>query len=107
MQVEFERRKDERSRPNIDVSWSGHTDRSSGTLNDISSSGCFILTGGRYEDGEIVRLYLPMSDGRRVEFLGEIVNHVNEMGFAVRFIDLSEAQKEFLLNFVEMFKEDV
>jgi len=99
------RRKIERVSVNIDVEWEGLVGRKSGTISDISIVGCFILSSGEVTDGESVRIYLPLSDGMKVEFWGEAVNHVYEIGFAVRFIELSEAQKDFLEKFVDSLKK--
>jgi len=53
-----------------------------------------------------VKVYIPLTDGMKVEFLGQVANFVYEIGFAVNFISLSEAQKEFLSNFVELHSTD-
>jgi hypothetical protein len=57
-------------------------------------------------DGELVKVFIPLSDGMKVQFLGQVANYVYEIGFAVHFLSLSDAQKEFLTNFVEMHQED-
>ena len=100
-----ERRKTERVTVNIDVEWEGLTGRTSGTISDISAVGCFILAAGEVNDGESVKIFLPLTDGMKVQFWGEVVNHVYEIGFAVRFIELSEAQEDFLEKFVDALKK--
>ena len=40
----------------------------------------------------------------KVEFVGEVANHILEIGFAVKFYDLSVAQAEFLVNFIDEHK---
>ncbi len=91
-----ERRTVRRYVVNIDVEWEGVVGRQQGTLSDISLLGCFVLCSGEVEDGESVKLFLPLGDGMNVQFLGEVVNHVFEIGFGLRFGDLTEAQKELL-----------
>ncbi|HUR99032.1 MAG TPA: PilZ domain-containing protein [Pyrinomonadaceae bacterium] len=101
-----DRRKTRRFAISIDVEWENHNGRRSGTLSDISEEGCFVLSEVDVSDGELVKIFIPLSDGMQVEFLGQVANFVYEIGFAVYFLSLSESQKEFLSNFVEMHSTD-
>ncbi|MBC7898979.1 MAG: PilZ domain-containing protein [Saprospiraceae bacterium] len=101
-----ERRRSERSKVTIDVEWETSSGRRAGTLSDISELGCFVLSDGDVEDGESVKIFLPLSDGMKVEFAARVTNHVFEIGFAGSFVDTTSAQKEFLTNFVELHKVD-
>jgi hypothetical protein len=100
-----ERRQNERYSVNIDVEWEGRVGRKSGTLSDISREGCFVLSSGEVEDTENVKIFLPLTEGMKVQFWGQVINHVFEIGFAVRFIELSPAQKDFLEKFIESLKK--
>lgn len=100
-----DRRVVERFNVNLEVEWEGLVGRKTGTISDISPLGCFILCSGEVEDGETVKIFLPLTDGRKIQFWGEVSNHVFEIGFAAKFIELSEAQKEFLEVFVETLNE--
>ncbi len=95
-----ERRETERLGVNIEIEWEGLTGRKTGTLGDISVRGCFVLCSGDVEDGEIVKIFLPLADKMQVQFWSEVANHIYEIGFAVRFIELTDAQKDFLKKFV-------
>lgn len=95
----LERRRSVRSKLTIDVEWETSFGRRAGTLSDINELGCFILTGGFVEDGEAIRIFLPLNAGTKVEFAGRVANHVYEIGFACNFVDLTVAQKEFLNRF--------
>ena len=101
-----DRRIQERFQVNIEVEWEGLVGRKSATISDLSTTGCFLLCSGEVEDGENVKLFFPLTDGRKIQFWGEVVNHVFEIGFAMRFIELSEAQKDFLEKFVDTLRED-
>lgn len=101
-----ERRSSRRYTVSIDVEWENHFGRRKGTLSDISKEGCFILTEVDVTDGELVKVFIPLTDGMKVEFLGQVANFVYEIGFAVHFLSLSEAQKEFLTSFVELYSEE-
>jgi PilZ domain len=101
-----DRRTLERFPVNIDIEWEGLVGRKTGTISDISVLGCFVLCSGEVEDGENVKIFFPLTDGRKIQFWGEVANHVFEIGFAVRFIELSEAQKDFLEKFTDTLRED-
>jgi hypothetical protein len=101
-----DRRGIERYKANIKVEWEGLVGRKPGTISDLSVVGCFVLCSGEVEDGEMVKIYFPLTDGRNTELWGEVVNHVYEIGFAARFIELTEAQKDFLEVFVDTLRED-
>ena len=96
-----DRRNLERFKVNIEVEWEGLVGKKLGTISDISPHGCFILCSGEVEDTENIKIFFPLTDGRKIEFWGEVVNHVFEIGFAIRFIELSDAQKDFLEKFVD------
>jgi hypothetical protein len=66
----------------------------------VSQEGCFVLCSGDVEEGEAVKLYIPLADGMKVEFDGRVANFVNEIGFGVKFSQLSAAQRELLKNLV-------
>jgi len=82
----------------LDIEWEGLSGRSSGTISDVSESGCFVLSGKEVSDGESVRLFIPMCDGMKAQFNGTVVNHEEEIGFAVRFDPISAAQRDILNN---------
>ncbi len=101
-----DRRSIKRVNVNFEVEWEGLIGRKPGTISDISPIGCFVLCSGEVEDGENVKIFLPLTDGRKIQFWGEVSNHVFEIGFAVKFIELSESQKEFLEVFVDSLRVD-
>src|SRR5687767_2280887 len=96
-----ERRQELRVGVDAEIGWTIDGTPMAGRLSDMSMAGCFVLTAGQFSDGETVRIYFPHSDGAQVEVIGEIKNHVPEIGFGVAFIDLTSFQKEFLRGFAE------
>ncbi len=95
----------ERLSVNIEIDWEGAKGRKQGTISDISLQGFFVLCSGEVEDGENVKIFLPLADGMRVQFWCEVVNHIYEIGFAARFIEFSNAQKDFLEKFINELRE--
>lgn len=102
-----ERRSTKRYEVSIDIEWESHNGRRTGTISDISERGCFVLTSVDVTDGELVKVYIPLTDGMKVEFMGQVANFVREIGFAVHFLSLSDAQREFLTSFVAIHRDDV
>jgi hypothetical protein len=99
-----DRRTEARYSVNINVEWETSTGRKKGIVNDISREGCFVLCSGEVEDGERVLVFFPLSDGMKVQFTSEVVNHTYEIGFGVRFTELSAAQKDFLTKLIDSLK---
>jgi PilZ domain len=99
-----DRRTSARYTVNIAVEWEANVGRKFGTINDISREGCFVLCSGEVEDGERVLIFIPLSDGIKVQFTGEVVNHIYDIGFGVRFMELSVAQKGFLTKLIDSLK---
>lgn len=101
-----DRRAADRFNVNIEVEWEGLIGRKPGIISDVSPTGCFVMCSGEVEDGENVKVFFPLTDGRMIQFWGEVSNHVFEIGFAVKFIEMSDAQKEFLEVFVDTFRKE-
>ena len=97
--VVVERRKDLRVAVDADIGWTIDGTPNFGRLADMSMAGCFVLAAGEFSDGQMVRLYFPNPEGSSVEILSEIKNHATEIGFGVRFVDLTDFQKKFLHSF--------
>jgi hypothetical protein len=96
-----ERRSELRVGVDADIGWTIDGTPHSGRLSDMSMSGCFVLAAGEFAEGDTVRLYFPCEDGSQMEILGEIRNHVPEIGFGVKFLDLTSFHKKFLSGFAE------
>ncbi|MFZ1699576.1 MAG: PilZ domain-containing protein [Pyrinomonadaceae bacterium] len=96
-----ERRATNRYPVELDIEWQGRGERMPGSLSDISLDGCFILSSGEVEQGDRIRLFVPLDDGMRVEFGGVVANYVFEIGFGLRFDQLSAAQKDLLISIVK------
>lgn len=91
-----ERRTTPRANSNLTVRWEGVIGSNTGTVSDLSTEGCFVLCSGQVMESEPVRLQFSFPDFNSVPLLGEVVYQVNEIGFALRFVNLTPAQVEFL-----------
>ncbi len=101
-----ERRSVNRFNVVVNIDWEAESGRRSGTLSDISSRGCFVLASGGFSEGDPVKLFLPAGDGMKIEFTGEVANHAFEIGFALRFDNVSQSHLSFLSDFVKNHREN-
>ena len=90
-----ERRRAQRFHANVRVRWETLKAQGRGDVSDLSSSGCFVLTGGEVVRGELARLELMLA-GDMTTLWGNVVYNINEMGFAVRFVFGSEADEQIV-----------
>lgn len=100
-----ERREVERQNVSIEVEWDGEDGRREGTISDLSEAGCFVLTSGQVAEGDIVKLFLPLGDGMKVEVNGEVRNFVFEIGFALKFLDPTDAQTSVIKGLMTKYAE--
>lgn len=61
-----ERRLDARVRVNLPARWESFLTQQEGTIVDLSRTGCFVLSGGKLEPNELIRLEITLSDGERI-----------------------------------------
>lgn len=102
-----DRRKSPRYAVNIDIFWETLAGTDRGTISDISSYGCFVLCSGEVEDGESVKIYIPLMSGETIELWGEVVNHVFELGYGVRFTELGLREQLFVERLVNKLSQRV
>jgi hypothetical protein len=99
-----ERRISERVRVLLNARWEGVLAQRAGTVSDISSTGCFILTSDEVEKGELVRLEIETPTGGWLYLWGEVVYLIGEMGFAVQFTGAGESEQAMLDLLIEYYR---
>jgi len=72
-----------------------------GTISSLSRNGCFLLTGGKVEAKELVRVEVQIPNEEPLIFWGEVVDEAFEIGFAVRFHPFDDDEHERLVRFVD------
>jgi hypothetical protein len=100
-----DRRRDGRYRVSLDVAWEGPSGRWEGTMNDVSRSGCYILTEGEVDDGDQINIEFPLNDLGSSPVCAEVANHAFEIGFGVKFCDLSIIQQQNLDKYIRMIEQ--
>ena len=96
-----EQRLSDRVRMPLELRWEGLSGRHAARLYDLSSCGCYIEALGQVQTGELVRFEVQSPTGRWLRLKGEVVHTQTHMGFALRFLDLSESQACVLDELVE------
>ena len=95
-----ERRTAERVRLNLRTRWETLMTQGRGTVCDLSSTGCFVLSGGEVNPGELTRLEIHFPEGI-VAVWGEVVYSIAEMGFAIGFKFEIESERRALDKLIE------
>jgi hypothetical protein len=85
-----ERRRAPRVDVNLPVSWEGVLEKHEATVTSLSISGCFVLTGGKVEPRELIRLEITLPDKSLLRLWAEVVDEAYEIGFAARFIGVDD-----------------
>lgn len=80
----MERRSVERYRVNLRARWTGWREARDCEVADISTAGCFVLTGDLVERGQLVKIELLLQSGV-VTLRGHVIYTAEEIGFGVRF----------------------
>jgi hypothetical protein len=96
-----ERRDSKRVWADITAQWHGLLKSREGSISDMSLTGCFILTGGEVSPGELVSVEIDLPGLLRMQLWGKVVYHIADMGFALRFKDLSVTDTTLLARLIE------
>lgn len=97
----IERRQAPRLQVNLPVRWEGVLTQQSATITSLSETGCFVLTGGKVEPKELIRLEIELPDTGPIYFWSEVVDEAYEIGFAARFTMGDEDDSQKLNAFIE------
>ena len=74
----------------------GATGKYEARTGDLSMGGCFIDTIGQVTVGEAIDFKLRLPAGEWIELRGEVTYQYPNMGFGVRFTDISDADRKRL-----------
>jgi len=97
----IERRKAPRIRVKLPARWEGAISQETATITDLSSTGCFVLTGGTVDVKELIWLEIQLPAGPPIHCWSEVVDAAYEIGFAVKFNSCSDEDEARLASFIE------
>lgn len=103
--MKSERRVAERVEVDLTVHWEGEKGRHQGTINDLSIEGCFVIGSGEVTDGELVRVEIELPRTKIMVLWGEISNHLDEIGFGMRFTNTGPLEATRLKRLIESSRE--
>jgi uncharacterized protein (TIGR02266 family) len=95
-----ERRKNRRVPLLIEVSWEAKTGKYEARTSDLSTGGCFVDTIAQVNIGEQIHFKLQIPNGDWMELDGEVTYAYPNIGFGLRFFNLSEADQQKLESMV-------
>ena len=95
-----ERRISPRIKVDLPARWEGVLSQQQGQITSLSVTGAFILSGGKVEPKELVRLEIDLPDQEPVYFWAEVVDAAYEIGFAVRFTSVEDDDHKRITDFV-------
>lgn len=97
-----ERRSKERLEVCLDAVWDGsRTVR----IVDLSEGGCFVDAIGEALVGELLTFQVQLPNGDWLELTGEVAHHMRPVGFGMRFVEMTDEQREQLRSFLEYLKK--
>lgn len=86
-----ERRESPRYKVNFSARWGGEEwEGREGTIGDLSSGGCFVLTEDAVGEGQLVKLDIKVPGQKALTLWGNVAYWVAETGFAVRFVPFAQ-----------------
>lgn len=98
--MQNERRRYPRVRVNLPARWEGVLSQQEASVTDLSKTGCFVLSGGKVEPKELIRLEITFPDNAQIYPWAEVVEETSEIGFAVNFTSMDDEETERLEQFV-------
>ena len=91
-----DRRNEKRWDVCLDAVWDGKSGNTVARVTDLSEGGCYVDTMGEAQVGEVIDFKLHLPDGGWLELTGEVAHQTPPLGFGLRFVTLSDEQREKL-----------
>ncbi|HEY2974534.1 MAG TPA: PilZ domain-containing protein [Pyrinomonadaceae bacterium] len=98
-----ERRRAPRAQVNLRARWEGNLGQQEANVTSLSTIGCFVLSGGKVEPKELIRLEIMFPDDEPIYLWAEVVEEAEEIGFAMQFTSLEDADQLRLGQFLQPY----
>ena len=96
-----ERRRAPRAQVNLRARWEGDLGQREAEVTSLSTSGCFVLSGGKVKAKELIRLELMLPNNETIHLWAEVVEEADEIGFALQFTSSEEVYQTRLEQFIQ------
>ncbi len=67
-----------------------------GTIEDISTDGCFVVTSCHAEKGELISIEVELPQNERLGLWGTVVRNAPDVGLGLRFTNMGEKERAML-----------
>jgi hypothetical protein len=91
-----DRRSEKRWDVCLDAVWDGKSGNYVARVTDLSEGGCYVDSLGEAQIGEVLTFKLQLPDGEWLALTGEVAHQSPPLGFGLRFVTLSDEQREKL-----------
>jgi hypothetical protein len=91
-----DRRSEKRWDVCLDAIWDGKSGNYSARVTDLSEGGCYVDSLGEAQTGEVIAFKLQLPEGEWLELSGVVAHQSPPLGFGLRFVTLSDEQREKL-----------
>ena len=98
-----ERRRAPRIKVNLRARWEGNLGQQEASVTSLSAIGCFVLSGGKVEPKELIRLEIMFPDDAPIYMWAEVVEEAEEIGFSMQFTSVEEADQARLTQYVQRY----
>ncbi len=96
-----ERRRAPRVKVNLRARWEGNLGQQEANVTSLSILGCFVLSGGKVEPKELIRMEIMFPNDAPICMWAEVVETAEEIGFAMQFTSIEEADQARLRQFLD------
>ena len=96
-----DRRNEKRWDVCLDAVWDGKSGNYQARITDLSEGGCYVDTMGQAHIGEVLAFKLQLPDGEWLALRGEVAHQTPPLGFGLRFVTLSDEQREKLQSILD------
>jgi len=103
-----EHRKDTRVPVRLEVEWaSGQRSRCPDVTSDLSLGGCYIESLNPVKVGQVLNLNLLLPANKTLPFRGEVRYHQPTIGFGIKFLGLSQFERDTLAALINYWAKRV
>lgn len=99
-------RRDRRYPLPLEVHWESLSGKYEARIGDISLGGCYVESLAQVTIGEQIQFEIQLPTGGQMPLRGEVVYHHANLGFGIRFANLSVMERNVLAHVIEQSHND-